>query len=98
RPEPIGEEVAPGEHGEDAGDCRRGRDIDSADTRMSVGGAHHYGMGLSGQADVVGVAALAGDEAQVLLAADGVSDAGACRFISHAALPLISASRLSHSN
>src|SRR5215467_14823827 len=77
RPQPVSQEIAPGEYGKDAPSRHGGRDVDGADVRMSVGRAHHHGIGLAGKIDVVGVTALAGHEAQVLLAADRLSDAGA---------------------
>ena len=45
-------------------------------TRMRVRRAHHHRVGLARQAHVVGVAASAGDEAQVLLAPHRLADAG----------------------
>ena len=45
-----------------------------ADAGMGVRRAQHKGIGLAGQADVVAIAAAAGEEAQVLLASKWLSD------------------------
>ncbi len=50
---------------------------------MGVGRAHHHRIGLPGQVHVVGVTAIAGDEAQVLPAANRLSDMGAGGFLGH---------------
>jgi hypothetical protein len=71
----VGHEVAAGEQRQHARDRHGGGDVDRADARMGVGRTHEHGVGLSGQVYVVGVAALAGDEAQVLLPADRLPDA-----------------------
>jgi hypothetical protein len=88
RLEPVSQEIAPREHGEHVRRRHRGRDIDCLDARMGMGRTHHHGVGLSGQVDVVGVAAVAGDEAEILLAADWLSDAGARCVFSHARFPI----------
>ena len=50
---------------------------------MGMGRAHHHRIHLAGQAYVVGVAALAGDEAQVLAAAYGLADVGTGGWLGH---------------
>ncbi len=64
--------------GEDAGDPRglpRRRGVDAADARVRVRRAQDVGVELVGPVDVVGVAAVAGDEAPVLLAPEARADA-----------------------
>ena len=65
--------------GEDADDARHllglGR-VDLIDGGMRVGAAHEVSVGLLGQVDVVGVVALAGEEAMVFLALHAGADAG----------------------
>ncbi len=79
----VGNEIAAGEHGEHAGHRQRRRRVDAADARMRVRRAHHDGIGLAGQAHVIGIVALAGDEAQVLAPANRLPDAGARRLFGH---------------
>ena len=51
-----------------------GRGVDAADHPVRVGGAHHPGIGLTGQAEIVGILALAADQGVVFLAADRLPD------------------------
>ncbi len=54
---------------------RLGRiDPDAADDAVGMSGADHHGVGLAGQVEIVGVAALAAHQGVVLLAADGLPD------------------------
>src|SRR6266705_717210 len=66
----VRQEVRAGEDGEDAGRCERLRRVDSRDARMRVRRAHHSGVGLTGEVDVVAEASTAGEQARVLLTED----------------------------
>ena len=69
------------EHGNGAGHRHGGGHIDAANARMGVGRAHHDGVGLAGEVDVVAEAALAGEELGIFLADDGLADGGhSCAF------------------
>ena len=50
-------------------------DVDPVDHAMRVGGAHHCGIDLAGQRDVVGVAAFALDQGGVLRPQHRLADA-----------------------
>ena len=50
---------------------------------MRMWRAHHRGVGLTGQAHVIGIVAFAGDEAQVLAPANRLPDPGARRLFGH---------------
>src|SRR5262249_2790293 len=50
---------------------------------MGVGRAHHHGVGLAGQVDVVAEAALPGDQLRIFLADDGLPDGGEARAFRH---------------
>ncbi len=79
----VGDEVAAGEHGEHAGRRHRRAGVDAADPGMGMGRAHHDRVDLARQVHVVGIAAVAGDEFQILAAADRLSDMGADGFLVH---------------
>src|SRR5215813_7231916 len=69
-------DVRAGEDGKTAGRGQSGRGIDRLQGRVRVRRAHEYRIGLARAIDVVGILALAGDEALILLAPDGSADAG----------------------
>ena len=71
----LGDVVA-GEDGEAARRRQRCGGVDLLEGCMRVRRAHEIGPGLAGAVDVVGVLALAGDEALIFLALDGRADAG----------------------
>src|SRR6185369_946892 len=50
-------------------------DVDADDAGVRVRRADHAGVALSGEVDVVGEPALAGDQPRVLAAADGLAEA-----------------------
>ena len=87
--QPVGLDVLAGEHGQHAGHGLGRGLVDAADPRMGVRAAHEVGVGLAVLVDVVGVAALAGDEALVLLA----DDRGADALLSHRSAPHSAACR-----
>src|SRR5262249_53358053 len=65
-----------------AGGGARRRGVDPRDRRVRMRRAQHGGISLARQIDVVGVPAGAGDEADVFLARDGLTDTE----LTHAAL------------
>ena len=67
--------VGPGEHRHHARRARRRRGIDRADPRMRVRRAHEHAPGLPMQRLIVLVAALAGQQPQILKPADRLTDA-----------------------
>ncbi len=73
--EAIGQRVRPGQHRKHAGHGTRGFAINAADQRMGMRRAHRSAIGLAREIEIVAVAAAAGEEAQILLAAYRVSDA-----------------------
>jgi hypothetical protein len=75
RLEPIGKRICAGEHGQHAFGSLRVVGGDRGDPRMRVQRAHHHGVDLPGQIDVVAEAAGAGDQPLILLPADRLSDA-----------------------
>ena len=66
----------------------RGGGIDALDVGVGVRRAHEHGVGLAGAIDVVGVLALAGDEALVFLATHWRADAGCAHGCPPAGVPL----------
>src|SRR5215470_2245005 len=68
--------VRAGENGKAARRGQRGRSIDRLQARVRVWRAHEHRVGLARAIDVIGILALAGDEAVILLAPDGSADAG----------------------
>src|SRR6185437_4486308 len=69
-----GRQVGAGEHRDDARARLRGGRVDFGEPGASVGRAGEHRVGLARGGEVVGVAAAAGDEADVLAAADGLTD------------------------
>ncbi len=67
--------VRASEHGDDALGLRGLRRVDRAEICMRMRRAQDVGVQLAGAVDVVGVHAPAGQEAEILLAADGGADA-----------------------
>ena len=74
RLEAVGDAVLAGEDAEHARQGARGGGVDGADAGMRVRAAHHHRVGLPLQAEIVGEAPLAGEEAQILLAAQRLAD------------------------
>jgi hypothetical protein len=72
----VAGEVGAGEHGQDAGHLCGGRRVDRVDLGVRVRRAQKMDVRLPGPADVVGILALAGDEAEIFLAAHRRADAG----------------------
>ena len=77
RPDAIGHEIAPGVHAEHARDPARRRRIDRHHVGVGVRRAHERRVGLTLRVDVVGVAALTGQETNVLAPLDRRADAEA---------------------
>jgi hypothetical protein len=75
RREPIGDIVAAGEHGENTRRRKGCCFVDGSNVCMSMGRAHNYGVRQSGQLHIVGEAALAGQETEILLAPHRLTDA-----------------------
>jgi hypothetical protein len=74
QPAHLALDVLAGEHLCDAGHGLGAGGVDRLDRRVRVRRAHEHGIALVGQVDVVRVLAGAGEEAVVLLAADGFAD------------------------
>ena len=66
--------VGPGEDPEHTGQGGRPARVDGADAGMRVWRAHHHGIGLALEAEVIAELTAPGDESQVFLASDGLSD------------------------
>src|SRR5690606_16119397 len=81
----VGLEVFAGEYRQHAGRRQCGTGVDAADAGVGVRRAQEIGIGLAVEADVVGVAALAAQEALILAPLDGFADTGlvhaSCSFI-----------------
>ncbi len=73
--EVVGGDVVAGEHGEHAGGGERGGRVDLVDLGVRVHRAHEHRVALVRQRDVVGVRALAEQEAAVFLAPERRADA-----------------------
>ena len=71
----VCQHIGAGEHGQHAWNPHRFGSVDCSDARVGVRRAHHGGVDLSLQVDVVAETAPAGQQAQILLANDGCSDA-----------------------
>ena len=71
----VGGDVVAGEDCKHALHLAGGGGVNPVDRGVGVGGADEEGMGLPMTIDVVGVAALAGDEAEIFLAEDGCANA-----------------------
>ena len=72
----VGGEIVSGEDAEHARHAGSGFRVDRLDLRMRMRRAQEIGMGLARPVDVVGIAALAGDETVIFLAADCGADSG----------------------
>jgi len=72
----IAGEVRAGQHGDDARHLARRLNIEAFDRGMGMRGAHEHRAGFARPADVVGVLPLAGNEADVFLAAHRRADSG----------------------
>ena len=69
-------EVGPRERCHDSGRLARGRDVDVLQDGVRIGAAHDVGVHHPGRGEVVDVAALAVEQARVLLAENGGADCG----------------------
>ena len=67
-------EVGAGPDPEHARHRLGGRGVDAANDAVGVAGAHDPGIGLPGQAEIVGIFALAAHQRVVFLAADRLPD------------------------
>jgi hypothetical protein len=81
RPDLVGNAIGAGEYAKHAGHRLRRRNIDGDDARVGIRRAYHHRMSLAGQRKVIGEAALAGDEALVLLARQGFADEAIAGFV-----------------
>jgi len=72
---PLGDITAAGEHCQHARRCERCRFVDRYDVRKGMGRAHDHGMRQLRQTDIVGEAASAGQEAEILFAPHWLTDA-----------------------
>ena len=72
----VGGKLGAGEHREHARHRRRRLAVDAPDLGVGMRRAQEVGLALAGTVDVVGVVALAGDEALVLFAAHRRTDTG----------------------
>ena len=70
----VGYAIGAGEHPKHARHRVGPRRIDGDDARMRIGRAHHHRISLPVEREVVGKAALAGDEPRVLLARQRLAD------------------------
>ncbi len=77
RVEPVRQHVLGGQNGEDARHRPRRRRLDPPDQRMRMRRAHHHRIGLAGQVNIVAIAPVAGEEAQILPPPDRLPDPGA---------------------
>ena len=75
----VGGGIRAGEHRDHARRGARRRDVDAPDPRVRVGRAHEARVRLAGQVDVVAVAAVADEQARVVLAEDRLAEAIAGR-------------------
>ena len=74
----IGGGVFAGEDRDHARSGERGFGVDASDARVGVRRPHEARVGLAGQVDVVAVAAVAHEEARVLLAQNRLAESFAC--------------------
>ena len=72
--QPIVDEILSRKHAEHAGHGKHAVLVDRKNSRMGMGRARHGGIGLPIKAEIIGETALAGDQASILLAADGLAD------------------------
>jgi hypothetical protein len=88
RADAVARQVGGGVDREHAGGGGGLRSVEATDPGMGMRRAHHVEIDLAGQVDVVGVAAMAGDETVIFKAPDRLAHSK----LSHAtALPLVSA-------
>ncbi len=73
--EAVGREVVAGQHQQHAGHGARRGHVDPADIGVRGLRAHHHGLRHVGKRDVVGIAALAGDQGLVLGTPNGLANA-----------------------
>ena len=81
--EPVRLGIRAGEHGDHAGQGGGGAGVDAEDVGMGVRGAQHDHVGGMGQGGVVGVAAEAAQQAQILHAPDRGADPLALAVLLH---------------
>ncbi len=72
----VGRKIGAGQHRDHAGHRLAAVDVDLLDLGVRMRRAHEHRAGLARPADVVGVLALAGDEAEVFLATHRRADPG----------------------
>ena len=72
--EAVGGAIGAGEDAEHAGHRQRRRLVDRNDARVRVRRAHHRRVRLTGKTEIVGEAALPGDEPRVFVARHGLAD------------------------
>ena len=70
----VGRAIGAGVDAEHAGQLERRGLVDRDDARMGVRRAHHRRLRLAGKTEIVGEAALPGDEPRVLVARHGLAD------------------------
>ena len=71
----VGDGIGAGEDGDHARGLQRVGRVDTADGGVRVWRAHHAGVHLAGERDIVGVGAAPRDQARVFLAANRLADA-----------------------
>ena len=76
RREAVGEAIRAGEYAEHAGHGAGRRGVDAQDAGVRMRRAHHDRIGLPVHGEIVGEAALAGQQAMVFLAAQRLADGG----------------------
>ena len=79
RPQPVGQEIAAGQHRQHARHCARRRGIERADAGMRVRRAHHRRIGEVREGEIVAVAALADQQPAILPAPHRLPDPRAAR-------------------
>jgi hypothetical protein len=72
--EAVGGAIGAGKDTEHAGHVQCGRLVDGNDTRVRVRRAHHRRVSLPGEAEIVGEAALPGDQPRVFVTRHGPAD------------------------
>ena len=77
----VGGAIGAGEHAEHAGHRLRPRGIDRDNARMRIRRAHHHRIGLAVETEIVGEAALAGDQPLILLARHRLADEAVAGFV-----------------
>ena len=81
RPKLVGGAVGAGEHAEHARHRLRRRGIDRDNARVRIRRTHHHRIGLAVEIEIVGEAALAGDQPRILLARHRLADEAVAGFV-----------------